>query len=80
MIGYAPNKCSKVLVAISQKFDCRKEACGYAKVIQKKRKRKRDGKNGQVSEILKTMGTQMSAWKEKKEMNKIAPVLLQKYF
>ena len=48
------------LVAISQKFCCRKEACGYAKVIDKKReKRKRDEKNGQVFEILKTMGTQM---------------------
>jgi hypothetical protein len=33
----------QVLVAISHKLCCRKEACGYAKVIQKKRK------NGQVS-------------------------------
>ena len=51
------------------KFCCRKETWGYAKVIQKMRRRK----NGQVSEISKTMGTQMLAWK--KEMNKIAPVL-----
>jgi hypothetical protein len=29
----------QVLVAISHKFCCRKEACGYAKVIQKKRKK-----------------------------------------
>ena len=35
------------------------------------------GKNGQVSEIFKTMGTQMPAWK--KEMNKITPVLLQMF-
>ena len=59
----------QVLIAISQKFCCRKEACGYAKVIHKK--------NRQVSEILKTMGTQMLARekREKKEINKIAPVL-----
>jgi hypothetical protein len=33
-----------------------------------------------VSEISKTMGTQMLAWEEKKkkEMNKIAPVLSKK--
>ena len=31
----------QVLVAISQKFCCRKEAWGYAKVIQKKDKRKK---------------------------------------
>ena len=29
----------QVLVAISQKFCCRKEAWGYAKVIHKKRKK-----------------------------------------
>jgi len=46
----------QVLVAISQKFCCRKETWGYAKVIHKKEK-KRDEKNGQVSEIFKTMGT-----------------------
>ena len=33
---------------------CRKEVCGYAKVIHKKRKIR---KNGQVSKIFKTMGT-----------------------
>ena len=42
----------QVLVAISQKFCCRKETWGYAKVIHKKER-----KNGQVSEISKTMGT-----------------------
>jgi hypothetical protein len=31
----------QVLVAISQKFWCRKEAWGYAKVIHKKRERKK---------------------------------------
>ena len=49
---------------------------GYAKVIHKKRREKekeRDEKNGQVSEIFKTMGTQMPA--RKKKINKIAPVL-----
>ena len=64
----------QVLVAISQKFYCRKEALGYAKVIHKKKMRK----NGQVSEISKIMGTQMPA--RKKEMNKIAHVLLQSIF
>ena len=47
----------QVLVAISQKFCCRKEALGYAKVIHKKELRK----NRQVSKIFKTMGTQMLA-------------------
>ena len=43
----------QVLVAISQKFYCRKEAWSYAKVIHKKKMRK----NGQVFDIFKTMGT-----------------------
>ena len=43
----------QVLVAISQKFYCRKEAWGYAKVIHEK--------NGKVSKIFKTMDTQMPA-------------------
>ena len=49
----------QVLVAISLKFYCRKEGWGYAKVIHKKRedKEKKVEKNGQVSEISKTMGT-----------------------
>ena len=54
----------QVLVAISQKFCCRKEALGYAKVIHRKKKireRKRGEKNGQVSEISKTIGTHMPA-------------------
>ena len=44
----------QVLVAISQKFCCIKEAWDYAKVIHKKGIEKMDTK---VSEILKTMGT-----------------------
>ena len=49
----------QVLVAISLKFCCRKEARGYAKVIHKKGKikKKKLRKNGQVSEISKIMGT-----------------------
>ena len=46
----------QVLVAISKKFYCRKEAWGYAKVIHKKRKR-REKMDTKVSEISKTMGT-----------------------
>jgi hypothetical protein len=42
-------------------------------------KKKRIGKNGQVSKISKTIGTQMAAWK-KEEMNKIAHVFLAKLF
>jgi hypothetical protein len=42
-------------------------------------KKKRIGKNGQVSKISKTIGTQMPAWK-KEEMNKIAHVFLAKLF
>ena len=55
----------QVLVAISQKFCCRKEAWGYAKVIHKKRRESIE-KNGQVFEISKTMGTQMPARKKKR--------------
>ena len=53
----------QVLVAISQKFCCIKVAWGYAKVIHKKREKKKKEmrKNGQVSKTLKTMGTQMPA-------------------
>ena len=49
-------------------FNYRKEACGYAKGIHEKRKKRRReniDKNGQVSEILKTMGTQMPAQKRR---------------
>ena len=47
----------QVLVAISQKFCCVKEALGYTKVIHKKKRKERIEKNGQVFEIFKTMGT-----------------------
>jgi hypothetical protein len=49
------------LVVISQKFYYRKETYSYAKVIRKKEKRKKIKlrKNGQVSDISKTMGTPM---------------------
>ena len=40
---------------------------GYEKVIHKKRKKKSIEKNGQVSKILKTMGTQMPAQKKRDE-------------
>jgi hypothetical protein len=69
------------LVVISQKFYCRKEAYDYAKVIHKKEKKEKELKkrNGQVSKIYKTLGTQMRS-RKKKEMNKIAHVFLQSYF
>ena len=52
----------QALVAISQKFCCRKEAWGYAKVIKKKKKKKELKKiDTKVSKISKTMGTQMPA-------------------
>jgi hypothetical protein len=41
-------------------FVAKKETWGYAKVIHKK-EREKLRKNGQVSEISKTMGTQMPA-------------------
>jgi hypothetical protein len=47
------------LISLS-KFHCRKETWGYAKVIHKKKEKRRKKeveKNRQVSEILKTMGT-----------------------
>ena len=48
----------QVLVAISQKFHCKKEALAMQKDIHKKReKEKKLRKHGLVSEILKTMGT-----------------------
>ena len=50
----------QVLVAISQKFCWRKEAWAMQKLFIKNKKREESiGKNGQVSEISKTMGTQM---------------------
>ena len=56
----------QVLVSYLSKFCCRKETWGYAKVIHKKEEKKELKKMDKVSEILKTMGTQMSVRKEKK--------------
>jgi hypothetical protein len=53
--------CSKFLLISLAKFCYKKEARGNAKVIRKKREEKELRKNGQVSDILKTMGTQMPA-------------------
>ena len=64
----------QVLVTISQKFCCRKETWGYAKVIQKKEKKwtsVRDIENNGYSD---------AHLKKEKKMNKIAPVFLQKNF
>ena len=47
----------QVLVAISQKFCCRKETWGYAKVIHKKREKKKKLKKWTSVRIIKTMGT-----------------------
>ena len=49
------------LIAITQKVLLQKRSMGYAKVIHKKEEEKELRKNRQVSEILKTMGTQMPA-------------------
>ena len=69
----------QILVAISQKFCCSQKRHG---AMQKLFIKKKKEKNGQVSKILKTMGTQMptSKRKEKEEMNKIAHVFLQSCF
>ena len=50
----------QVLVSISQSFVVEKRHGAMQKLFMKKKK-KRVEKNGQVSEILKTMGTQMPA-------------------
>ena len=53
----------QVFVTISQKFYCRKEAWAMQKLFIKKERKKKEElrKIGQVSEILKTMGTLMPA-------------------
>ena len=39
LIGFhPPNKCSKVLVTISQKFCCREETCAIQKLFKKREK------------------------------------------
>jgi hypothetical protein len=52
---------------------------GYAKVIHKKREKERNRKKWQVFEILKNNGY-LDVCLKKREMNKIAHVLLQKSF
>jgi hypothetical protein len=57
-------------------FQLQKKTCGYVK-------KKSIEKNGQVSEISKTMGTQMPAIKKKRkkeEMKKDSPCSLAKVF
>ena len=65
----------QVLVAISQKFYCRKETWGYAKVIHKKRKKRKkvEKKMDKCPRYLKQWD--LDARLKKREMNKIAPAL-----
>ena len=51
----------QVLVSYISKFCCRKETWGYAKVIHEKSEKKEEVEkmDTKVSEIFKTMGTQM---------------------
>jgi hypothetical protein len=65
------------LVAISQKFCCREEACGYVKVIHKKEKEKALKKMDKCSRYLKQW---ILICPPKKEKNKIAHVFLQSCF
>ena len=51
----------QVLVAISQGFVAEKRHGAMQKLFIKKEKKKEMRKNGQVSVIFKTMGTQMPA-------------------
>ena len=69
----------QILVAISQKFCCRKETWGYAKVIHKKRKKRDEKKMDKCSRYLKQWVLQCLPEKEE-EMNKIAHVFLQNCF
>jgi hypothetical protein len=57
----------QVLVVISQKFCCREETCGYAKVIHKKREKEKNWKKWKVSKISKIIGTQMPARKKRRD-------------
>ena len=70
----------QVLIAISQKFCCTKETWGYAKVIQKKEKKKRDEKKWTQKCLRYLKQWVLRCPPKKREMNKIAPVLSQKYF
>ena len=58
----------QVLIAISEKFCCRKETWGYAKVIHKKRKEKRDEKKmDKCTRYLKQWVLRCPPKKEKRE-------------
>ena len=73
----------QVLVTISQKFCCRKEAWGYAKVIHKKRERKVIHEKKRVEKKIDKCLRYLKQWvlrflpRKKREMNKIAPALWQ---
>ena len=55
----------QVLIAISQSIVAEKRHGAMQKLLKKEKKKSWE-KNGQVSEIFKTMGTQMPAWKKRK--------------
>ena len=70
----------QVLVAISQKFCCRKEAWGYAKLIHKKKKEEKKRKSIEKMDkcpYYKNNGYLDARLKKKREMNKMAHVFLQ---
>ena len=60
LIGSPQNKCSKLLLLSLKSFVAEKKHWAMQKLFMKKQK-KELRKNGQVSEIFKTMGTQMPA-------------------
>ena len=64
----------QVLVAISQKFCCRKETWGYAKVIHKKKKKEKKWTQKYLR-YLKQWVLRCPPKKREEKMNKIAPVL-----
>ena len=57
LIGYPPNKCSKLLLLSLKSFVAKKKHGAMQKLFIKKKEKKEMRKNGQVSEIFKTMGT-----------------------
>jgi hypothetical protein len=60
LVFHPPNKCSKILLLSLKSFVAEKRHGAMQKLFMKKKKKeKRVEKNGQVSEILKTMRTQM---------------------
>ena len=77
---HPPNKCSKVRVAISQKFYCREEAWAMQKLFIKKEKKKRIGKKWTSVRDIKNNGHLDAHLKNEREMTKITYVLLQKCF